>query len=125
MRKLEITAIGEPADVLRLVEFQAPAPGPGQAFVEVQAATINASDFLYITHTAREPPPRTVAGGGDAVLVGCLLALVRPVTSPLRRSRRSARNTSATGSNTKPVGASKNLRGPRAATAASRSMPAR
>ena len=30
MRKLQITAIGEPTDVLELVEFQAPAPGPGQ-----------------------------------------------------------------------------------------------
>ena len=26
MRKLQITAIGEPAEVLELVEFQAPAP---------------------------------------------------------------------------------------------------
>ena len=46
MRKLQITDIGEPADVLELVEFQAPAPGPGQVLVEVQAATINTSDFL-------------------------------------------------------------------------------
>ena len=49
MHKLQITAIGEPADVLQLVEFQAPAPGPGQVLVEVEAATINASDFLYIS----------------------------------------------------------------------------
>jgi NADPH:quinone reductase-like Zn-dependent oxidoreductase len=49
MRKLQITAIGEPTDVLELVEFQAPAPGPGQVLVEVQAATINASDFLCIS----------------------------------------------------------------------------
>ena len=48
MRKLQITAIGEPTDVLELVEFEAPAPGPGQVLVEVEAATINASDFLYI-----------------------------------------------------------------------------
>ena len=48
MRKLQITAIGEPAGVLELVEFPAPAPGPGQVLVEVQAATVNASDFLYI-----------------------------------------------------------------------------
>jgi hypothetical protein len=49
MRKLQITAIGAPADVMQLVEFQAPAPGPGQVLVEVEAATMNASDFLYIT----------------------------------------------------------------------------
>jgi hypothetical protein len=28
MRKLQTTAIGEPTDVLELVEFQAPAPSP-------------------------------------------------------------------------------------------------
>jgi mitochondrial enoyl-[acyl-carrier protein] reductase / trans-2-enoyl-CoA reductase len=49
MHKLQITAIGEPADILELVEFQAPAPGPGQVLVEVEGATINASDFLYIS----------------------------------------------------------------------------
>jgi NADPH:quinone reductase-like Zn-dependent oxidoreductase len=42
MRKLQITAIGAPADVLQLVEFQAPTPGPGQVLVEVEAATVNA-----------------------------------------------------------------------------------
>ena len=46
MHKLQITAIGAPADVLQLVEFESPAPGPGQVLVEVEAATINASDFL-------------------------------------------------------------------------------
>ena len=35
MRKLQITAIGEPADVLQLVKFQTPAPGPGQVLVEI------------------------------------------------------------------------------------------
>ena len=39
MRRLQITAIGAPADVLQLVEFEAPAPGPGQVLVEVEAAT--------------------------------------------------------------------------------------
>jgi trans-2-enoyl-CoA reductase len=73
MRKLQITAIGEPADVLQLVEFHAPAPGPGQALVEVQAATINASDFLYISgqYFATPRPPCGVGAEG----VGRVLAV--------------------------------------------------
>jgi mitochondrial enoyl-[acyl-carrier protein] reductase / trans-2-enoyl-CoA reductase len=71
MHKLQITAIGEPADVLQLVEFQAPAPGPGQVLVEVEAATINASDFLYITgqyFTTPRPPSDVGAEGVGRVL---------------------------------------------------------
>jgi mitochondrial enoyl-[acyl-carrier protein] reductase / trans-2-enoyl-CoA reductase len=73
MQKLQITAIGEPADVLELVEFQAPAPGPGQVLVEVEAATINASDFLYITgrYFISPQPPSDVGGEG----VGRVLAV--------------------------------------------------
>ena len=73
MQKLQITSIGEPADVLRLVEFQAPAPGPGQVLVEVQAATINASDFLYISgrYFITPRPPADVGGEG----VGRVLAV--------------------------------------------------
>ena len=71
MHKLQITAIGEPADVLQLVEFQAPAPGRGQVLVEVEAATINASDFLYITgqyFTTPQPPSDVGAEGVGRVL---------------------------------------------------------
>ena len=73
MRKLQITAIGEPADVLELVEFEAPTPGPGQVLVEVQAATINASDFLYIggQYFITPQPPSDVGAEG----VGRVLAV--------------------------------------------------
>ena len=73
MRKLQITAIGEPAGVLELVEFQAPAPGPGQVLVEVQAATVNASDFLYIRgeYFITPQPPADVGAEG----VGRVLAI--------------------------------------------------
>ena len=74
MRKLETTAIGEPADVLELVEFQAPAPGPGQVLVEVEAATINASDFLYISGqyfiTPQVPSDVGAEGVGRVLAVG-------------------------------------------------------
>ena len=71
MRKLQITGIGEPAEVLELVEFQAPAPGRGQVLVEVQAATINASDFLYICgqyFITPQPPAEVGAEGAGRVL---------------------------------------------------------
>jgi mitochondrial enoyl-[acyl-carrier protein] reductase / trans-2-enoyl-CoA reductase len=71
VHKLQITAIGEPADVLDLVEFQAPAPGPGQVLVDVQAATINASDFLYISgqyFISPQPPSDVGAEGVGRVL---------------------------------------------------------
>ena len=73
MRKLQITGIGEPADVLELVEFQAPTPGPGQVLVEVEAATINASDFLYISgrYFITPQPPADVGAEG----VGRVLAV--------------------------------------------------
>jgi mitochondrial enoyl-[acyl-carrier protein] reductase / trans-2-enoyl-CoA reductase len=73
MRKLQITAIGAPADVLQLVEFEAPAPGPGQVLVEVEAATINASDFLFISgqYFVTPQPPSDVGGEG----VGRVLAV--------------------------------------------------
>jgi NADPH:quinone reductase-like Zn-dependent oxidoreductase len=89
MRQLQITAIGEPADVLELVEFPTPAPGPGQVLVEVQAATINASDFLYISgQYFAAPQPPTAAGaegvgrvtavgvGADESLVGATVVLL-------------------------------------------------
>jgi len=73
MHKLQITAIGEPTDVLELVEFQAPAPGPGQVLVEVEAATVNRSDFLYISgrYFITPQPPCDVGGEG----VGRVLAV--------------------------------------------------
>jgi NADPH:quinone reductase-like Zn-dependent oxidoreductase len=70
-RKLQITAIGEPAEVLELVEFQAPAPGRGQVLVEVEAATINASDFLYMSgqyFITPQPPAEVGAEGVGRVL---------------------------------------------------------
>src|ERR1700733_2783117 len=74
MHKLQITALGEPADVLELVEFPAPAPGPGQVLVEVEAATINASDFLYISGqyfiTPQVPSDVGAAGVGRGFAVG-------------------------------------------------------
>src|ERR1700755_1042955 len=73
MHKLQITAIGQPADVLQLVEFKAPAPGPPQVPGEFETATINASDFLYISgqYFITPQPPSDVGAEG----VGRVLAV--------------------------------------------------
>jgi len=89
MQQLQITAIGEPADVLDLVETPTPTPGSGQVLVEVQAATINASDFLYISgQYFTTPQPAAVAGaegvgrvtavgpGVDQTLIGATVVLL-------------------------------------------------
>jgi NADPH:quinone reductase-like Zn-dependent oxidoreductase len=89
MQQLQITAIGEPADVLELVETPTPTPGSGQVLVEVQAATINASDFLYISgQYFTTPQPPAVAGaegvgrvtavgpGVDQTLIGATVVLL-------------------------------------------------
>src|SRR5258705_2834650 len=73
MHKLQMTAIGEPAEILELVEFQAPPPGPGQVLVDVGAAPTNASDFLYTSgrYFITPQPPADVGGEG----VGRVLAV--------------------------------------------------
>jgi hypothetical protein len=54
MQRLQLCHVDEPADALTLDSFDPPTPGPGQLLVEMHAATINASGFLYIT-TGRSP----------------------------------------------------------------------
>jgi trans-2-enoyl-CoA reductase len=89
MQQLQITTIGEPANVLDLVETPTPTPGSGQVLVEVQAATINASDFLYISgQYFTTPQPPAVAGaegvgrvtavgpGVDQTLIGATVVLL-------------------------------------------------
>jgi trans-2-enoyl-CoA reductase len=64
MQKLQIAAVGDPSEVVSLVEFDSLTPGPGEVLVEVQAATINASDFLYISgQYFLTPQPQSDVGG--------------------------------------------------------------
>ena len=48
MRKLELTAFGEPADVVALKTVPEPALGDDDVLVAMEAASINPSDFLLI-----------------------------------------------------------------------------
>src|SRR5215831_14035714 len=46
MRAWSVTALGEPADVLRLGEREVPRPGPRQVLVKVRASAANFPDVL-------------------------------------------------------------------------------
>jgi NADPH:quinone reductase-like Zn-dependent oxidoreductase len=56
-----------PQDVIGPVEFAKPAPGPGQALVEVLAAPINPSDVLTLTGEYGMLPPLPAVGGNEGV----------------------------------------------------------
>jgi NADPH:quinone reductase-like Zn-dependent oxidoreductase len=74
MRCAQFDRFGEPAEVVQIVEFAAPTPGPGQVLVEVLAAPINPADLLLITGThAYRPnlPARVgVEGVGRVAILG-------------------------------------------------------
>lgn len=56
-----------PQDVIQAVAFELPAPGPGQARVEVLAAPINPSDVLTLTGEYGMLPPLPAVGGNEGV----------------------------------------------------------
>jgi NADPH2:quinone reductase len=74
--------LGEPGEVLELVEVDRPVPGPGQVLVRVRAAALNFADVLLVRgqYQARPPLPFTpgvelcgeviAVGAGDSGLAG-------------------------------------------------------
>ncbi len=48
MKQLQLIAIGEPLDVIKLNRVDEPALGPEDVLIEMEAAAINPSDFLLI-----------------------------------------------------------------------------
>jgi NADPH2:quinone reductase len=82
MRAWRAHELGEPADVLRLDEVEAPKPGQGEVVVEVEAAGLNFPDVLLLRGQYQERPPlpftpglevagRVVASGpGARITVG-------------------------------------------------------
>ena len=63
MRAWQVTAHGEPADVLRLVDVDEPEPLPGHVRVRVEAAAIGMPDVFMCRNTyAFQPPLPFVAG---------------------------------------------------------------
>lgn len=89
MHRLALTHVGDPADALELLTTDPPTPADDEVLVEMQAATINSSDFLHITgryFTTPEPGSgvgseglgRVLAAGADVddALVGRRVVLL-------------------------------------------------
>lgn len=65
MRAWQVAAAGEPGEVLRLVEADPPAPGPGEIQVRVEAAAIGLPDALLCRGTYPFRPPRPFVPGQE------------------------------------------------------------
>jgi NADPH2:quinone reductase len=63
MRTWRAAELGEPADVLRLEQVDAPTPGPGQVAVRVEACALNFADTLLLQGRYQEKPPLPITPG--------------------------------------------------------------
>ena len=70
-----------PQDVIECVEFTLPAPGGGQALIEVLASPINPSDVLTLTGQYGMLPPLPAVGGNEGI--GRVAAVGDGVTLPV------------------------------------------
>lgn len=74
MRAWQVAELGEPADVLKLVDVPDPEPGPGQLLVRVAAAACNFPDILLCQGRYQEKPPLPFTPGmeiaGEVLAVG-------------------------------------------------------
>jgi NADPH:quinone reductase len=70
----QVSALGDPADVLTLADVAVPTPGPGQALVEVWSTALNFPDVLMAQGGYQESPPLPFTPGiemcGMIVAVG-------------------------------------------------------
>ena len=93
MKAWQVTANGEPADALELVDVPDPEPGPDEVLVRVRAAALNFPDILLCRGTYQERPPLPFTPGVE--LTGEVLSA--PQESGLRPGDRVLGGTSATG----------------------------
>jgi len=74
IRAWHVTSIGEPRDVLRVVEVPQPEPGPGEVAVRVRAVAVNFPDVLLARGEYQVRPEVPFTPGielcGDVVAVG-------------------------------------------------------
>jgi NADPH2:quinone reductase len=81
MKAWQVPALGEPTDVMRLVDDVAdPAPGPGQVLVKVHAVALNFPDVLMCRGLYQVRPPLPFTPGVE--LCGTVIAAGADVTSP-------------------------------------------
>jgi NADPH2:quinone reductase len=69
----QVPALGDPADVMTLAEVPVPAPGPGQALVEVWSTALNFPDVLMARGEYQERPPMPYTPGIE--LCGMIVAV--------------------------------------------------
>ncbi|MGE4427285.1 MAG: alcohol dehydrogenase catalytic domain-containing protein [Solirubrobacteraceae bacterium] len=67
MQTLQLTAFGDASDVVELLSLPDPEPGAGEVLVQMEAATINASDFLLVNGTYGVRPSLPYRVGGEGV----------------------------------------------------------
>jgi len=66
MKAWEVRAAGEPAEVLHLVEREAPTPGPGEVRIRVTAAGLGLPDVFMCRGTYPLTPPLPFTSGQEA-----------------------------------------------------------
>ncbi|HEU0241240.1 MAG TPA: NADPH:quinone oxidoreductase family protein [Micromonosporaceae bacterium] len=81
MRAWQVTALGEPVDVMRLAsDVATPEPGAGQVLVKVHAVALNFPDVLMCRGLYQVRPPLPFTPGVE--LCGTVVAVGPDVTSP-------------------------------------------
>ncbi|CAA9581966.1 MAG: Putative Zn-dependent oxidoreductase PA5234 [uncultured Thermomicrobiales bacterium] len=65
MRAWQVRELGDPGDVLALVEVEPPTPGPGEVVIEVEAAALNFFDILLCQGKYQERPPLPFTPGAE------------------------------------------------------------
>ena len=64
MKAVVQSAVGEPAEVLKLIDLDVPQPGPGEAVIDVSLAPVHHGDVLQIR--AQSSIPTQSANSGAA-----------------------------------------------------------
>ena len=67
MRQLQLMAFGEPSDVIQLNTLAAPALGPEDVLVSMEAASLNPSDVLLVHGIYAIRPPLPFSLGAEGV----------------------------------------------------------
>jgi len=81
MKAWRVDELGDPAVVMLLQEVEQPAPGPGEALIEVEAAAINFFDILLCQGTYQEKPPLPFTPGAE--VAGTIVAAGEGVDLPV------------------------------------------
>jgi len=81
MRAWQVRGVGEPLDVLHLIELEPPQPGPGQVRIRVTAAGIGLPDVFMCRGTYPLTPPLPFTSGQEAT--GTVTAVGEGVDIPL------------------------------------------